>query len=519
MAEESITFVTSWGPGGYDLYAKRFLESFKANFPQNSKLLAYFHDCELPADAPQDPRITYQFHTPDGNLAAFKHKWASKNGVGLDGKYDFRFDAVKFSNKVYSIEEARKHVHGWLVWIDADTVATAPIPEDFFQKLLCGGETSCATLMRADCAYAETSFMAFDLRRPSATGVLDRVLFEYQTGDLFKMREHHDGWVYSEMFKRLPVSKVKDLAPASKGLDAFHQSPLVAFMQHFKGNKKREPQPFRVTPVHVVPHEEVAANMRSNMATIKKRMQAYLAHGRRIHLVGAGPTVHEMRDALQFAYAQGDTIACVKHSLPILRSWGIEPHYCIVLDPRSVEGVSTHGAKRKDLYGGQAGSTEYLVASMTNPDTVEHLRSLGAKLTLWHAFTQQVYDAKIVPADEFMVIGGTCAVLRGLGIFYSMGFRRFDIYGVDAGQAEKPSDEEMGQQIRGNSKWFQVGTHPDAGVGIKWWTTGELVALAQDVDGLAKKSDFDASVKWHGKSLAQEMWDAVLREELPEYGS
>jgi hypothetical protein len=59
MDSQPIVFVTSWGPGGYELYAKKFLESFKAYYPANVSLLAYYHDCELPDDAPYDPRIRY----------------------------------------------------------------------------------------------------------------------------------------------------------------------------------------------------------------------------------------------------------------------------------------------------------------------------------------------------------------------------------------------------------------------------------------------------------------------------
>jgi hypothetical protein len=446
----------------------------------------------------------------------------------IDGVYNFRFDAIKFCHKVFAIDRAwrseRKQTYKpWLVWIDADTVATAPIPEGFFEKIIYGNG-AVATLMRDDQAYAETSFMAFDLGHIQTDFIFESVMEMYRDDQLlFEQSEWHDGWIYSQLFRHMRESFskhiIRDLAPNSKGLDAFHQSPLVAFLQHFKGNKKHTPKaPFKVNPTHVVPNEEVIENIKTNSALVSNRLGQYVAHERRIWLVAGGPSIHSMRDAIEFAVAQGDTIMCVKHSLPILRSWGIEPHYCVVLDPRTVEGESTHGAKRKDLYGGRAGDTIYLVASMTSPDTLKHLMSLNAKIVLWHAFTKGCFDAKVVPANEIFITGGTCAIMRGVGIAYMMGFRRMEVVGVDASQLAEPSEKERAQLLQGRPKWFKVSTSPDDS-GIQWWTTGELVALAQDVDALAKRGDLDANITWHGKSLAQEMWDAVGRGELPEYGA
>lgn len=520
MAAESIVVVTSWGPGGWDLYAKRFVESFVKHFPANVKLHAYYHDCEVPYAAPQDPRISYFCLNDDPSHEEAQKHCAKHNGQMADG-YNFRFDAAKFNHKAFAIASSFKMLKGksnftHVVWMDADTYATGPVPEGFLESLV--GQSSMGTLMREDCEYAETSFMWFKLGGTAPARIVRNVAWKYASGLFTQEKEWHDGWLYSEAFKQEP-GLVTDLAPNSRGLDAFHQSPLCAFFTHLKGNKKHQPQPFRVKPVDVLPKPEIIENIRQNIKLVPGRLQEYLPHEGRAVIVGSGPSVHKMRDALQFHHANGAKIVAVKHSLPILREMGIEPHYCVVLDPRTVEGTSTHGAKRKDLYGGYAGRTKYLIASMSAVDTVQHLMSLKADITLWHAFTQSAVDSGVIPPDEHLVIGGTCAAMRAVGIMYTMGFRRFDIFGVDASQCEAPPAEELKQVGPNGPKWFQVGTDPDPKVGTKWWTTGELVALAQDVDELARKTVQDASITWHGDSLAKEMWDAVGRKELPEYGA
>ena len=521
MASKPIVFVTSWGPGGWELYAKKFIESFIRFAPPNALLHAYYHDDKVGPEAPYDPRIDYiSLHDDPEHEEAQKH--CAKHDGKMAGGYDFRFDAAKFNHKTFAIAHSYAmlaqdtgHDGDWLVWMDADTYATGPVPEGFIESLLA---KPINTLMRKDQAYAETSFMAFHLQSKEAERIVNHVAFGYASGDYTTEKEWHDGWLYSQEFRAWP-EHVHDIAPNSRGLDAFHQSPLAAFFTHLKGNKKFAPQPFRVKPVDVLPKPEIIENIRQNIKLVPGRLQEFLPHEGRACIVGGGPTVHDMRDALQHAYARGAAIVAVKHSLPILREMGIEPHYCVVLDPRTVDGTSTHGAKRKDLYGGYAGRTKFLIASMSAVDTVQHLMSLKADIALWHAFTQSAVDSGVIPADEHLVIGGTCAAMRAVGIMYTMGFRRFDIYGVDAGQREAPPASELAQVGPNGPKWFQVGTDPDPKVGVKWWTTGELVALAQDVDELARKTTHDASIIWHGDSLAREMWDAVGRKELPEYGA
>ena len=64
---------------------------------------------------------------------------------------------------------------------------------------------------------------------------------------------------------------------------------------------------------------------------------------------------------------------CVKHSYPHLLANGIKPWACVVLDPRSIEGESTHGIVRKDLFKTIDPSTKFFIASMTDPSVTKYL--------------------------------------------------------------------------------------------------------------------------------------------------
>ena len=52
---------------------------------------------------------------------------------------------------------------------------------------------------------------------------------------------------------------------------------------------------------------------------------------------------------------------CVKYAYPGLIANNIKPDACILLDPRSIEGESTHGVKRKDLLKDLDEDTKFLL--------------------------------------------------------------------------------------------------------------------------------------------------------------
>ena len=81
---------------------------------------------------------------------------------------------------------------------------------------------------------------------------------------------------------------------------------------------------------------------------------------------------------------------CVKHSYPHLLANDIKPWACVVLDPRSIEGESTHGIIRKDLFKTIDPSTKFFIASMTDPSVTKYLIEKKANVYGWHAFTESL---------------------------------------------------------------------------------------------------------------------------------
>lgn len=206
-------------------------------------------------------------------------------------------------------------------------------------------------------------------------------------------------------------------------------------------------------------------------------------------------------------------IACVKHSYPKLIKHKIKPDYCVILDPRPVDGVSTHGVVRKDLFKKIYKSTLFLVASMTDPSVVDLLESKGAKIKLWHAFSDALRDKKAdtfkiakdlnIPEGTQFITGGTCAAMRTFGMFHVLGFRTFHLFGFDCSVGDISSTEAEEVLDTGQKKYFKVEVNDEV-----YWTTGELLAMAQDCERLFERDDIDFKIIFHEHrpSLAGAVW-------------
>jgi hypothetical protein len=145
---------------------------------------------------------------------------------------------------------------------------------------------------------------------------------------------------------------------------------------------------------------------------------------------------------------------------------------------------------------------------MTNPEYVPYLRERNVRIIGWHAMSNAIQKAG-VPVD-FAISGGTCSAIRALAVLHAMGFRQFDIYGIDASLKSAPSPEEMKRKdAEGRPWWIEVSSDPEGK--HKFWSTGEMIALVQDVEQLAKTlPQLDSEVRLHSDYLAGNIWQKMV---------
>ena len=97
--------------------------------------------------------------------------------------------------------------------------------------------------------------------------------------------------------------------------------------------------------------------------------------------------------------------------------------------------------------------------------------------------------------------------MRALGIMHTMGFRYFDLFGYDSSM-EEPTPE-MKKETTGaddekpRPKYFQVGVKEK-----NFWTTGELLAMAQDCEKIFNEDLMEMNLTYHGKNtLIAALWE------------
>ena len=263
-------------------------------------------------------------------------------------------------------------------------------------------------------------------------------------------------------------------------------------------NKDRIAVPIVVNPIDCVEKTEIYTNIEDNLKLIDKWIsKKYKWNHEEVVVASGGPS---LKDNIEDIRGQ-NKIVCVKHSYPVLIKAGIVPDFCIILDPRPITGTSTHGIVRKTLFEKIDKKTIFLVASMTEPSVTEFLLSKGATVIGWHAYSQTVSQQEIMK-NKMLVTGGTCAAMRSVGLMHTLGFRSFKLYGFDSCFEEAPPEKErILKTEEGTPKFLEVNIN-----GKSFWTTGELLAQAQDFEKLIERFDVDMDLKVYGKGIVPELW-------------
>jgi len=297
--------------------------------------------------------------------------------------------------------------------------------------------------------------------------------------------------------------------------------------------------PIVVHPRDSVPKEYIRNNIKTNLKHIdeKRWVQKHPAHRGRAAIVSAGPYLDYAKLKEFISFNPDCKVLAVKHALPGLMENNIIPWGCIVLDPRPITGKSTHNITRKDLFKDFDLDMKFFVASMTDPSVTEHLIERDAKIWGWHAFTDSLREedeqgkaienqqVKLsnelgIPQGATLITGGTCAAMRGIGMLHTMGFRDIHLFGFDCCRDE-PTDEEK-TETTGDTEGGEVPKPKYIQVNVKestYWTTGELLAMAQDCEKVFNDPGLEGVLSYHGKdTMVADLWDIkVSQEKRPQF--
>lgn len=212
---------------------------------------------------------------------------------------------------------------------------------------------------------------------------------------------------------------------------------------------------------------------------------------RRISLACYGPSLSETWQDIR------GPLMTVSGAHDFLQRKGVIPAWHVDCDPRP------HKAQMVTPNG----STKYLMASVCHPDWWQKLK--GKKVTVWHLINGD--DLKTVewvchhdPKGHGSLIGGGSTVgMRAMNVAAALGFRRFDVYGMDCSFEGNLHAGPHGGK-RQETTLVRVGNR-------QFKTTPQLLQAAREMEHFLQT--FDAEVTFHGDGLVQEMARAItLRE-------
>jgi len=256
-----IAVVTSCSAAGWEQYGRGFVETFTRYWPANVALYLCSEDLgPRPIDAQlidlaaSEGWLAFEARHRDNQRAHGRARQAGDIGWTpnkIKAGYNFRYDAFRFAKKVFSIEAAMREVgRGRLLWVDADVVTFAPVPEALLDELLPIGAALSALLR--DGYHPECGFVGYNLEHEACRAFIAEFARLYASDEVFALQEWHDSWVFEWLRRKMGVPT--HAIPHCSRRHPFPNSALGRVADHCKGDRKIAG---RTDPREVFTHSDI----------------------------------------------------------------------------------------------------------------------------------------------------------------------------------------------------------------------------------------------------------------------
>ena len=242
------TIVTTFNSAGYETYGHRMIKTFLTNWPADVVLVVYAEGCTVTESA---PNLFVKSLDQVDELTAFKQRWLGVPKANGDVSNDpvrskrkdagkgFKWDAVRFAHKVYSVFDAAKQSNSdYLIWMDADMVCHSPITVERLNQLC--SKDLCFLGRRGK--YTECGLYAMNLNSERTHAFLKRFqeYYDHAESGIFTLAEWHDSFVFDAVRKQCHL-KEHDW---SSHIISGEGHPLInsewgAYLDHLKGARKQ----------------------------------------------------------------------------------------------------------------------------------------------------------------------------------------------------------------------------------------------------------------------------------------
>jgi len=259
---EKIRFVTSMNETLYKEYGERALDEFEQYAGDGIDLLVIYED-NLEGLEKNYKKITFKnfshskrelfikrfAHLKEANGIVLNFRKDSEGNKYANINHDFRFNAVRFSHKLFAIYEASNLLKGsrYLVWIDADIRVLKAFDNVSLLPFLPNENQIMAYLGRTHFPrpnpYSEGGWYAFNQQHNLFDSFLDTIINYYINGDVFTLKEWHDCWIVDtcrEIFEKNGCLFKNISGNASHLEHPFINSGLGEIFDHLKGPMRKQ---------------------------------------------------------------------------------------------------------------------------------------------------------------------------------------------------------------------------------------------------------------------------------------
>lgn len=499
----SAAVITTFPDNAWDIYAKRMLQSFMQNWPQEIPLLIALDDDLLLPDVQKFTRPQDAISVNWGK----EHKEFVDRNKDKDDLQNYRKMPVRFCHKVFAIARAydaalKQKKDGevaprYLIWMDADVIMNRQITTQDIQECIPKEGDALATLQRKDWPHSECGWMAFDIEGKGGELIVE-MFKAYCTDRIISQEQQDDSWMWDLICKEKGYG-VTNLTSNAPGLDVWQHSPMGKWSRHYKGpvakqelmgmpkQQQQQKQNIVIQTQNAIPHEEICAHIRENQKLIKNWIKPCKKHDEEIVIASAGP----MMIAEDLRQEKGKKIVAVKHALEPLKQAGIKPWACILLDPRPHMNDFVKEPDKDILW---------FVASQVEPEVT--LRLLAAGCTVWgyHASVGAGENELISQQSYAIVSGGSATATRGIFLLSHLGFSRFKLYGYELCLPDKP-DMDVKDELK-QPKHMEINvSFNDRNLNRKkhFWTEPQFIAQFEEMNEIIKGEKFE--IKAYGEGV------------------
>lgn len=219
--------VTTCHKAGLDEYGHRWLEGRKF-WPKGTEFHFYTEGYTLPADG----MVVKDLATLE-EFAAWKRKYAHYQPPG------WQWDVVKYAHKVFAAVDALEDYDGIGVWLDADVVTFAQIPDGLVEKQV---EKAYIAHYGRTGMYTETGMWIIDCAHPEHKNFMATWKDVYHSEQFKRLPQWHDCMTLDatiRAFVRDGLIQTHNLSgDAHKQMHPQAVTEFGQYMDHCKGPRK-----------------------------------------------------------------------------------------------------------------------------------------------------------------------------------------------------------------------------------------------------------------------------------------